>query len=111
MPTASEQPWYAARCLFYDDKNGSYEERTILVKAPNDDEAIKAAEKDALEYAAALGIEYASYCDTFHLFDENLQHGTEIFSLMRRTEIGKDEYIGRFLDTGTELRDNIDAEA
>jgi hypothetical protein len=28
-----EQPWFAVRCLFHDDKNGTYEERTLLIGA------------------------------------------------------------------------------
>ena len=48
------QPWYAVRCLFYDDNNKSYEERTTLFKAASHDEAIKKAEAEAVEYCSAL---------------------------------------------------------
>lgn len=99
-----EQPWYAVRCLLKDESNTIYEERTILVRAASDHEAIEKAEKDALKHAKILNMEYQFYADSYHLSDENIGEYTEVFSLMRESDIDRDAYVNRYLDSGNELR-------
>lgn len=101
---SENQPWYAVRCLFRDDSEGIYEERTILVRADSHSKAIELAELDAQEYAQTLGMEFQGYSDTFHIFDEMIENGTEIFSLMRKISLDRDAYIDRYLDSGSERR-------
>jgi hypothetical protein len=102
---AREQPWFAVRSLLRDTEKGVYEERTVLFRAKSHDEAIKKAEAEAAEYCEALETyEPAGYYDTFHLFEEHIGDGSEIFSLTRNTSIPSSEYIDRYLDSGIENR-------
>ena len=100
-----KEPWFSVRSLFFDEENGSYEERTILISATDHDDAIEQAEKEAKQYSASIGgIIYVGYSDSFHIFGEEIKSGTEIFSLIRKTDLAADEYINRFLDSGMENR-------
>jgi hypothetical protein len=40
----------------------------------------------------------------FHLFDETIGHGTEIYSLMRESQLSDKDYLDRFYDDGKERR-------
>ena len=100
----NEQPWYGVRSLFYDKEQNTYEERTILVRAESDNDAIKTAEADAKAYAKDIGISYTGYSDSFHLFDKEINNLSEVFSIMRTTNLSQKEYINQYLDSGTERR-------
>lgn len=61
------------------------------------------AEAEARAYAGECpGREYLDYVDVFHLFEDQVGHGTEVFSLMRRSELSPEEYLSTFFDTGQE---------
>lgn len=48
---------------------------------------------------------YTEYAIAFHIFDENgnaLGDGVEVFSLIRDSDLGVDDYLNRFHDTGNE---------
>jgi hypothetical protein len=104
----SDEPWYGAKCIFLHTRIDScpgqvYEERLILVRAESPDDAISRAEVLAKEYANDLeGCSYTGFIDVFHIYDENMGDGTEVYSIMRTSDLGKDEYLNRFYDTGTE---------
>ena len=104
----NDEPWYGAKCIFLHTGIESspaqvYEERVILVRAESLDDAITRAEVMAEEYAHDLdGCSYTGFVDVFHIYDENVGEGTEVYSLMRTSDLGKDEYLNRFYDTGTE---------
>ncbi len=99
------EPWYSVRSVFYDNKNGIYEERTILIRAASHEEAIEKGEKEALEYAEVFDdTVYCRYSDTYHLPEGSIEEGAEIFSITRNTRMSRDEYLDRFLDTKTENR-------
>ena len=75
----------------------------ILVRAGNFDEAVSRAEVMAEEYAKDVdGCAYAGFVDVFHIYDGYLGDGAEVYSLMRTSDLSKDEYLNRFYDTGTE---------
>ena len=77
----------------------------MLVIVASDDEALKHAAEEASEYTQNLeGVEYTGYSDSYHLFDARIDDRSEVFSLVRKTDIAKDDYIKRFLDTGLEQR-------
>ncbi len=75
----------------YDDEATLIEERIVLIRARSSDEAIKKAEKEAVEnqseynnfYNQKVRIRYLKCCDAFELFDEDLKSGTEIFSMTK----------------------------
>ena len=104
----NKEPWYGAKCVFLHTKNDGcagqvYEERVILIKANDFDEAINRAEEEAEKYARDLdGCTYTGFIDVFHIYDERISDGSEIYSLMRTSELKTDEYLDRFYDTGAE---------
>lgn len=104
----NDEPWYGAKCVFLHTAIEScpgqvYEERVILVRAGSLDDAIARAEVLAEEYATDLdGCTYTGFVDVFHIYDESIEDGAEVYSLMRTSDLGRDEYLNRFYDTGTE---------
>ena len=104
----NDEPWYGAKCVFLHTEIEScpgqvYEERVILVRAESFDEAISRAEIMAEEYANDVdGCSYTGFVNVFHIYEENVGDGTEVYSLMRKSDLDKDEYLNTFYDTGTE---------
>ncbi len=104
----TDEPWFGAKCIFLhsdlQSKNGRvYQERVVLIKAKNIDEAIERAEKEAKEYAQNFeGCSYLEFVNVFHIYDESIEDGTEIYSLMRDSKLSKNKYLTRFYDTGKE---------
>jgi hypothetical protein len=103
--------WYSVRCIFrqhfLEDLEGTdasiFEERITLWRARSDDHAIELAEEEAGEYAALLeaGVEYLGLAQCYRLADEP-GHGSEVFSLLRESELDRGAYLDTFFDTGTE---------
>lgn len=109
------EPWYAVKCLFLHKdlkrRNGknNFEERILLVKAANFDEAIEKAEKEAKEYAEDLGeVEYLDFCNAYHIAESEIVDLTEIYSLITASELGKREYIRKHYDTGGEMTQKME---
>jgi hypothetical protein len=104
----NDEPWYGAKCIFLhadlkSEDGHLYEERIVLLKAESEDEAIDRAENEAKEYAQNLeGCSYLGYVNVFHVYDESIGDGTEVFSLMRTSKLSKKKYLDRFFDTGKE---------
>jgi hypothetical protein len=105
-PSEDQEPWYSARCLFCRESPGQhniYEERIILIRAENEDQAIQIAEDEAEEYVAGTeGWSYTGFVDVFHLFEPTIGHRSELFSLMRSSELSESDYLDRFYDSGSE---------
>lgn len=107
----NDEPWYGVKCLFLHKdlrrRNGmnNYEERILLVKASDFDEAIRKAEKEAAEYCNDLdnNIEYLKFCNAYHIPESEIQDGIEIYSLITKSELNKTDYINTHHDTGGEL--------
>jgi hypothetical protein len=106
-----DEPWYAVKCLFLHKdlkrRNGknNYEERILLIKANDFDGAIKKAEKEATEYCNDLDneVEYLNFCNAYHIAESEIKNGTEIYSLITKSELSKTDYINTHHDTGGEL--------
>lgn len=108
MSNHKKEPWYAARCVFrhykvtpIHDCKYVYEERIILVRAEDMEQAIRIAEKEAREYAAKDS-EYLGYVNIFHLFESIVDHKMEVYSLMRSSDLEADDYLDHFFDSGNE---------
>jgi hypothetical protein len=109
--TFGEQPWYAVRCVFEispehlacDDGEVGYEERITLWQAASFDEAIELAEAEGHRYLAENeGVNaFTGLAQAYHLFADPA-HGAEVFSLIRRSSLGNDDYLARYFDTGKE---------
>jgi len=103
---AGVEPWYAVRCVFAfgDDALIRYEERVTLWHADSFQAAVEMAKHDAAEYAEVLDAEYVGLAQAYHLAipDRPPESGDEVFSLMRRSTLGVDDYVSQFFDTGDE---------
>ncbi|MFC0006490.1 hypothetical protein [Micromonospora siamensis] len=97
--------WYAVRCVFRggDEAPFVYEERLTLWRAGSFDEAIALAEAEAeaAEYTEDISFQYAGLAQAYRLV-EPPGHGTEVYSLMRDSDLPPEEYLTRFFDTGEE---------
>jgi hypothetical protein len=65
------------------------------------DNAISFAEKEALVYAGANKLEYLDLAQVC-LLPGHPTSGAEVFSRVRDSELGTDDYLDSFFDTGTE---------
>ncbi len=94
------EPWYSVHGIFrhraaHVDPS-TYEERIILLRAHDFDDAIRRAEEEARGYTGSLeGVEYLECLDSYHLFEDVVGEGTEVFSLMRNSELGPREKLSR----------------
>ena len=102
----NQEPWYSARCIFCRERPGHpnmYEERVILLQAKDEKQAIRIAEEEAAEYAEeSEGWSYTGFINLYHLFDSTIGHRTEVFSLLRTSNLTESEYIDMYYDTGSE---------
>ncbi len=92
--------WYSVRCHFRVD-DSHYEERITVWQAVGFDDAIDLAEAEAGSYPDG---DYLGSCDCFHLSDAGMQasQGSEIYSLVRASDLDPDTYLRTFFFTGSE---------
>lgn len=73
------------------------------MKAESQEEALTKAEKIAEDFCESMeGYSYTGYAEVFHLFDEALSEGVEVYSTLRASSLEAEDYIRRFLRTGDE---------
>ncbi len=113
--------WYAVRCVFVTRANhpqgprdlepgeAAYEERITLWQAPSADAAIQLAETDAQAYAEIVECEYTGLAQSYRCEDAPAQ-GVEVFSLIRRSRLERDDYLDRHFNTGGEFQQQMGAE-
>lgn len=65
-------------------------------------EAIELAETEAVEYAELLDLRYVGLSQAFAIAEDELRHGTEVFSPIRDSDLEPGAYLSHFFDTGTE---------
>jgi hypothetical protein len=101
--------WYSAKtvCKHQTSRDGAptklFEERVILLQAVDFDDAIAKGEAEAHEYCRNLdGVTYIGYVIVYRLFESVVGHGTEVFSLMRESELSNSDYLDHFYDDGKE---------
>lgn len=80
-----------------------YEERITAWNAESMESAMDQAEKEAAEYAGEDG-EALNLVQGYWLFDEIglIPQGTEVFSLIRESDLEPADYLDAFFDTGEE---------
>lgn len=108
----NSEPWYGVRLIYRikTESRQAYEERVLIVRAVSERDAVAQAEACSRHYESET-TEYLGYAVTFHIFDENgpcLGPGTEVFSLIRESNLSPDDYFARFHDTGNELSGRVD---
>jgi hypothetical protein len=107
----SKQDWYSAKTIYKHHRVEAgktktvFEERVVLLRATGFDDAIAKAEAEAAVYCGTDGDAiYLGFVDVFHLFDEKVGHGTEVYSLMRESGLANKKYLDHFYDDGKERR-------
>lgn len=110
----TEEPWFAVRCIVHftdgarTEDGPLFEERITLWRAANFDEAVERAEVETRDYASVVGGRVVEFAQCFRLSGgEEIQDGTEVFSLMRNSGLPPDRYVDRFFDTGQERQGTI----
>jgi hypothetical protein len=96
--------WYGVRCVFrWNDRGGRpYEERITLWRAASAAQAIELAEREGRDYALDNGFEQVRFAQAYQLSEERITQGSEVFSLLRDSELGPEKYLDTFFDTGGE---------
>lgn len=102
--------WYAVRCVFgqvgADDvetgQDWTYEERITLWQAESAEEAIGYAEDEARRHADYADAVYLGSARAYQLAGDP-GSGSEVFAVLRASELGPEDYVHRFVDTGREL--------
>ena len=111
-----DEPWYGVKCVFIHHdlkkRNGqnNYEERIVLVHADSFEEAIDKAEKEAKQYCEDLdgAAEYLELCNAFRIEEHKIEDGTEIYSLITKSDLNPKEYLKIHHDTGGEFTQKSD---
>lgn len=90
------EPWYSAKAVFRHDVANSYEERIVIIRADSFDDAHEKALVEAQEYISMLNeVSLVKIVDVFHMFDETLKDGVEVYSHMDKTDMEPAEYIAK----------------
>jgi hypothetical protein len=124
--------WYSVRSIvehdpeLVADNDGLhlYEERIVLFQAESLSHAIEQAEVETAEYSSVLsGDDLEKYkafflCESRGYFGESatgepieeltLTSHVEVFSLMRTSKLGPEEYLNTFFDTGNENQGTVE---
>lgn len=106
-----QDAWFSVRCVFeVDPTYGArgeappshlFEERITLWRTASLDTALNMAVADAEVYCKDVGGRYLGLAQAFALF-EAPGHGVEIFSLMRASDLGSEDYVERHFAAGSE---------
>jgi hypothetical protein len=81
-----------------------YEERIVVVKAPDFEAAFSAAEIEAGQYATDAGAFEHKVSDAFELFDEVVEDGVEVWSTMRDSPLSLNDYERQFCVSARDRR-------
>jgi hypothetical protein len=107
--SGSSRDWYAVRCVFGEvgsetvdeQRDWTYEERITLWVADSFDAALSSAEAEAVQYASANEVTYLGFAQVFQLSAPPTE-GAEVFSVLRSSDLGPNEYLGHFFEAGLE---------
>ena len=100
----SKGAWFGAKTLYrWPDRAGRegyvYEERVVILRARDQDDAIARAEEEAARYVKAVdeGMEYMGSVNVYEMFDD-VADGAEVFSLLRSTRLDPEAFLERYHD-------------
>ncbi len=98
--------WYSVRCFFKHpdkdklNKKNLYEERITVWEAASFEKAIELAEKEAQKYALNTGCKYSGFSQSYRIINKKqINSGSEIFSLMRKSDEPLQDYLNGYFDT------------
>jgi hypothetical protein len=98
--------WFAAKCLFQhldltrQEGLPCYEERVVLLRAPDLEGALRRAERDARRYASDPSIEFLEFTTVYPLFDQTPGDRVVVFSAFRALPLDADGLIARHYEEG-----------
>jgi 2-methylcitrate dehydratase PrpD len=98
----SSAHWYGVRCVVRWIDPRVFEERITVWLTASADEAILMAEEEASAYAARNGLVYLELAQSYLMATSEVVEGTEVFSLLRESDLDTETYLDTFFDTGTE---------
>lgn len=101
----AHQSWYGVRSIFRSDRaeDGkpcrTFEERVVLFQAASFEDALAKGEADSEHYAADWPHpKVLDHVVAFHIHDEELREGDEVWSCIRGLVITDEEFIRRFYE-------------
>jgi hypothetical protein len=104
---------FSGKCYFYqpDYKNeageAGYEQRIVLLRASNEDEALSLAQSEAEEYAKKTNSKYLPFVEVYRLFDTDIefQGVVEVYSLtMYDDSPSEEDFLENYYLTGGNAR-------
>lgn len=115
MGLVKQKKWFAAKGVFLFKRLSSnpetkftYEERIILVQSINIDWALKKAEDEAKQYEKEqTGCEYLNFIDCYELYEDTIVDKSEVYSIMRKSNLDPDDFLSRYYSDGTECSVSI----
>ncbi len=108
----NEREWYSVKCVFeiklltQTALSAVYEERIVVLKAISLDDAIKQGLDEAREYEQSVGdgsIKYSGFISAYHTYEKEIAVKSEVFSMMRKSNLPLNEYLTHFYDDGNEI--------
>ena len=105
--------WFGIRTIYRSQQSDteftySYEERVVVFSAYSIEAAIELAERESQDYIDGTDEIALDFLDVFEIYDGQISNGTEVFSLIRDSNLESDEYLSTFFDTGNERRGTLD---
>lgn len=86
----------------------SFEERAVLFRAASFDEALAKGEAEAKRYAADLqGGRMLDYIVAYHIHDDELREGDEVWSCVRDLDTTDEDFMRRVYDGELESFSNV----
>lgn len=106
-PNANATFTFSVRCVFIvlgrkGKSKYAYEERIVSIAAASIDDAIDKCDELSAAYASDNGLEDIGLRQAFEV-EGCIPSGTELFSLLRWSNLEPDAYLDRFFDTGDEI--------
>jgi len=100
-----DQSWYGIRSIFRSDRTEdgkpcrTFEERVVLFRAATFEEALAKGEAEAKRYAADWPHpRILDHIIAFHIHDDELREGDEVWSCIRRLDMPDEEFLRRFYE-------------
>jgi hypothetical protein len=101
--TPNDLAWYGVRTVvWFPAPMSTFEERVTIWRARSFDDAIERAEAESHSYCEDLDAVASDLVQAFLIGDDSIVEGSEVFSLMRDSDLETGAYVDAFFDTGTE---------
>ena len=110
---ADPMHWFSVRTVVFRPREGLYEERITLWRRTDTDEAADAALSESAEYAADVGGQDCGLAQVYEPYGDTVAglraaaDGSEVFVLVRQSDLPPGDYLDAFFDTGREQQHSI----